>query len=156
LIAQPTMPELIFQTIAAFIATTTFSALFNVPKRELVFCGITGALGWFVSRLVLSFDQNWLIFGTFAGTLALTAMSRILSYLRKTPVLVYLIGGILPLVPGAGIYRTMYELFIVRENSRAGEFGLETALIVGVIAIGIICILSLPGVLFDYRLKKNK
>jgi uncharacterized membrane protein YjjB (DUF3815 family) len=150
------MINIVFQTIAAFAATTAFSMLFNVPRKELVFCGITGAVGWFVSRFVLYFNPAWLVFGTFAGTLALTSVSRALSYSRKTPVLVYLIGGILPLVPGAGIYNTMYELIMVGEDGRAFYFGLQTAQVAGVIAVGIICVLSLPRILFDYSRKNQR
>jgi uncharacterized membrane protein YjjB (DUF3815 family) len=146
--------ELLAQTIAAFAATLTFSMLFNVPKKELVFCGMTGAAGWLVSRAVMGAVPYALVLGTFAGTLVLTYIARILSYRRRTPVLVYLIGGILPLVPGAGIYHTMYELIMVAEDSRALEFGLETAKITGVIAVGIICVLSMPRLFFDFSRRR--
>jgi len=146
---------LIIQTIVTFVCITCFSIILNVPKKELLFCGLTGAVGWFASRFVLILDPNVFILANFVGTLALTAVSRVLSYARKTPVLVYLIGGILPLVPGAGIYYTVYE-FIINNNDTAGLlYGIETAKVTGVIAIGIICILSLPRFMFDYRRKRR-
>ncbi|MCL2702894.1 MAG: threonine/serine exporter family protein [Defluviitaleaceae bacterium] len=145
---------LIIQTAVAFAATFTFSMIFNIPGKELLFCGITGAAGWFVSRLMLVFVPGGLVLGTFAGTLVLTFIGRCLSYARKTPVLVYLIGGILPLVPGAGIYYTMYEFIIENDTLKALELGIETAKITGVIAIGIICVLSLPRIFFIFGRKE--
>jgi uncharacterized membrane protein YjjB (DUF3815 family) len=148
--------EIIIQTAVAFAATVTFSMLFNIPRRELCFCGITGASGWFVRGLVISFFPGATVLGAFAGTLVLTAISRVLSYSRKTPVLVYLIGGILPLVPGSGIYYTMYELVMTSDTLRAMEYGIETIKITGVISIGIMCILSLPRGLFEKRASASR
>ena len=36
------------QFVVSLFATLSFAVLFNAPKVELVFCGITGALGWIV------------------------------------------------------------------------------------------------------------
>jgi uncharacterized membrane protein YjjB (DUF3815 family) len=123
--------------------------LFSIPRRELCFCGITGAAGWLARGIILFFFPGATVLGAFAGTLTLTVISRVLSYARKTPVLVYLIGGILPLVPGAGIYYTMYELVMTNDTLKAMEYGIETVKITGVIAIGIMCVLSLPRQIFD-------
>lgn len=150
------MITLIFQTVVAFAATIAFSTLFNIPRRELLWCGLTGAAGWFFCRLTVFFIPNGLVMGTFFGTLALTIISRCLSFARKTPVLVYLIGGILPLVPGAGLYYTMYNMIITGDSAKAFEMGLETAKITGVIAIGIMCVLSLPRGFFEFKWRSRR
>ena len=38
------------------------------------------------------------------ATFFVTVLARILSIIKKAPVTIYLVTGILPLVPGAGIY----------------------------------------------------
>ena len=63
---------------------------------------------------------------------------------------VFLITGIFPLVPGAGIYYTGYHLFM-SDNSLALDKGLETIKIAVAIALGIGIVLSLPPFLFAPR-----
>ena len=36
------------QFIVSMIATLSFAVLFCAPKSELLFCGLTGAIGWIV------------------------------------------------------------------------------------------------------------
>ena len=36
----------IIQFIVAMIATISFAILFSAPKQELLFCGLSGAIGW--------------------------------------------------------------------------------------------------------------
>ena len=95
------------QFIVSMIATLSFAVLFCAPKSELLFCGLTGAIGWIVYLICLQFDTGTVIANMIA-TLALTVFSRVVAALRKNPVTVYLIAGIFPLVPGAGIYYTSY------------------------------------------------
>ena len=40
--------DLVVQFIVAVFATIAFAVLFSVPKKELAFCGFTGALGWII------------------------------------------------------------------------------------------------------------
>ena len=54
----------------------------------------------------------------------------------KCPVTVFLIPGIYPSVPGAGIYRTVYYI-ILGENALAGSYFLDTLTTAGMIALGI-------------------
>ncbi|OOB77996.1 MAG: hypothetical protein BEN18_09055 [Epulopiscium sp. Nuni2H_MBin001] len=63
------------------------------------------------------------------------------------PITVFLIAGIFPLVPGAGIYFTAYY-FIVNDNVQAFVKGLETFKIAMAISLGIVFVFALPQSLF--------
>ena len=63
---------------------------------------------------------------------------------RKTPVTVFLICGIFPLVPGAGIYYTAYY-FIMGDNAMALSKGIETIKIAVAIALAIVFVFSMPN-----------
>lgn len=134
------------QVIVAFFATIAFSALFNVPKEEYVFCGLTGALGWFCYLVVLAGGQS-VVIASFFATMVLTLVSRFFAVYRRMPITIFLISGIFPLVPGAGIYYTAYHL-IMNENILALDKGMQTAKIAIAIALGIVLILSLPQNIF--------
>lgn len=139
----------LFQTIVAFVATIAFSIIFHTPKREWIWAGFTGAAGWLVYLLAMELGSG-VVAASFFATVALTWLARIFSFSRKAPVTMYLICGIFPLVPGAGIYYTGYYFFM-SSNSLAASKGLETIKIAVAIALGIGIVLSLPRFFFTLR-----
>jgi len=148
-----TIPDMAMQVGMAFAATVAFAILFNAPARELAFCGLTGATGWFFYRLCLIFYPGEFVPASLAGAVAIAVCGRYLCYIRKTPVTVYLVAGIIPIVPGYGIYNTMYEMIITGDKMSSLNFGVLTLKIAGVIAVGLITVLSLPRGIFDFSEK---
>ena len=108
---------MILQLALAFISTFAFAVLFSAPKTQYVFCGLCGAFTWGMYLLFQNFGYTTVISALFA-TFFLTLLARILSIVKKNPVTIYLITGIFPLVPGAGIYYTSYYL-IMNEGTRS-------------------------------------
>ena len=92
--------EILGQLLAACVGTAAFSALFGVPKKYWLDCGICGAVGWGVYLAVMAAYQTPII-GTFAASAVLTMLSRCLAIQRKAPTILFLVCGIFPLVPGA-------------------------------------------------------
>jgi len=135
--------------LLSFVATIGFSLIFNVPKKELVFCGVVGACGWIMYQMILGTVAGEMT-AVFAAALVIAYASRILSFRRKMPTNLYMIPGIIPLVPGVGIYYTM--LYIISgDNTIALLRGIETLMTAGVIAIGLLVILSLPRGFFRIK-----
>ena len=139
----------LFQTGVAFIATIAFAIIFHTPRKEYVFAGITGGAGWLVYLASMSFGADTVI-ASFFASVALAWLSRIFSFARREPVTIFLICGIFPIVPGAGIYYTGYHFFM-SDNSLALSKGLETIKIAIAIALGIGIVLSLPRFFFTLR-----
>ena len=138
---------MILQFIVCFAATLSFAILFSAPKRQLIFCGLTGAAGWMVYLLLMK-NNSGIAVANLAASFTLTLMSRIFSALERHPVTVYLLAGIFPLVPGAGIYYTSYY-FIMDEMDSFASKGAETLMVAGAIAFGIVFGLSLPQHIFN-------
>lgn len=139
--------NMLIQFIVSLFATLSFAVLFGAPKAELFFCGLTGAIGWLVYLVCLGFDSGTAIANLIA-TFALTVIARTIASLRRNPVTVYLISGIFPLVPGAGIYYTSYY-FIMNEMSQCSSAGMETVKVAGAIVLGIVFGFALPQVWFN-------
>lgn len=135
------------QFIVSLFATLSFAVLFSAPRKELLFCGLTGAIGWMVYIISLDLHANAAIANLIA-TLTLTLVARTLSAIRRNPVTVYLLTGIFPLVPGAGIYYTSYY-FIMGEMRQFSEYGISTIKVAGAIVLGIIFGFALPQKLFN-------
>ena len=126
----------IVQFIISMIATMAFAIIFSAPQKELIYCGITGAVGWIIYVVVVNLGGGQTL-GNALGAIGLTLLSRYLATIRKKPVTVYLIAGIFPLVPGAGIYYTSYYL-IMDNMPYFSSYGLSTIKTAGAIVMGII------------------
>lgn len=142
------------QAVFAFFACIFFAIVFHSPKKELPWCGLTGAIGWFL-YCIINYNNAYPVFAIFAATLAVTATSRFLSHIRRAPSTVFLIPGILPFVPGAGIYYTMRGI-LNGDMVYSYTQGIQTLKLAGAIAIGIILILSLPYSVFNFIKLKEK
>ena len=136
------------QLPAAFIGTMGFAVLFGTPRRYYLTCGLTGMVGWAVYIMLNS--QFSLAGAAFFGALAVALTSTLLAVWRKCPTTVFLICGIIPLVPGGGIFWTAY--YLVSDQMRLAATTGFTALKVTIaIAGGIITLTALAS-----RLRKNK
>lgn len=123
------------QVVGAFIAVVAFAVIIGVPKIFLWQAGLVGAVGWLVYLLLeptgLSVPGRM-----FFAALMVALISHSFARLLKTPVTLFLVAGILPLVPGVGMYRIVYNL-ITNNNSLAGHYMNETIQTAGMIALAI-------------------
>lgn len=130
---------MIIQVISAFFATYLFSVIFNISRKQLLFCGINGALGWFVYLIVL--PMNSVVLSTFLGALAVRILSQIFAKIRKTPVTVFLIAGIIPLVPGAVLYKAVYSMAL-GDYEQFSLYGIQSIKLAGAIAVAMVLVSS--------------
>ena len=137
----------IIQFIVAMIATISFAILFSAPKQELLFCGLSGAIGWLFYFIIVGAGLSP-VFGSLIGTLILTLFSRTMAVIRRCPATMFLLTGIFPLVPGAGIYYTAYFL-LMNDLAQATAKGIETFKVAGAIALGIVFGFAIPQSWFN-------
>ena len=123
--------SLIIGVAGCFFSVTAFAILLETPKSYLIHAGVVGAVGGFVYLLGTK-NELGVVFSSFLSVLAIAFLARIF----KEPVTVFLIAGILPTVPGAGMYRTAYYL-IQNDSEKSGYYLLQTLEIAGVIALAI-------------------
>lgn len=123
---------MIKQTLFCFLATLFFSILMNSPKRAILWSSCIAAAGY-ILYLLTSLQYGELV-GYFLGTLAIACLGEICARRIKMPATIFIFPGIVPLVPGLGLYRMMLEF--VRDNvTGALEIGVSTIFIAGVMAI---------------------
>lgn len=134
---------MIIQFLVALVATVSFAVLYDAPYKELLFSGLSGAVGWVVYLFLTGEVQVNKIFATVVATIILTLIARILAVMRKCPVTVYILVSIFPLVPGTGVYYTSYYL-ITRQNELFASMGLATFETAAAIAFGIALGFGLP------------
>jgi uncharacterized membrane protein YjjB (DUF3815 family) len=128
--------EVLKQFIFSFLSTIGFAVLFSSPKESIGKSGFVGATGWVVYFLTYNLLQGK-VAGTFCAALSVGILGEILARYYKKPATVYIIPGIVPLVPGAGMYYTMLAL-VEKDFLMAANTGTETLFIAASISVGII------------------
>lgn len=126
----------LLQCICALLTSLGFGILFNIKGKNLLFAAGGGLLAWVVFLLFEgSFPTN--IFQYFMASVAIAGYSELMAVLRKTPVTVFLVPSMIPLVPGGLIYYAM-EALIRGRTSEGMEQCLYTLEVAGAIALGIL------------------
>jgi uncharacterized membrane protein YjjB (DUF3815 family) len=129
---------MLLQIFSAFIATAGFSVLFYLPKKYIIHSGMTGSLGWLIYLIGLELIKDKVL-STLAATVLVALASHILARIYKTPVTMFLIPGVIPFVPGAGMYQIVTGIVEGNVESTSNYF-FETLQIAGSIALGIFII----------------
>lgn len=128
--------EMIFQFIISYFATVGFAIYFNAPGHSIVATGFSGAFSW-IFYLIVSNWFNSNIVGALIGAFTVGIFGEILAIKYKKPATVFITPGIVSLVPGAGMYYTMF--YLAQEDlDQFASYGTETFFIAAAIAIGIL------------------
>ena len=144
---------MLLQIIAAFTGTIAFVLLFHVPRPYYFTCGVTGALGWACYLLLAPSTSP--AEAAFFSTALVALLSRFFAIRERCPVTIFLISGILPLVPGSGIYWTAYYL-LQAETEMSSAKGFETVKIAVAMVLGIVFVFELPQKLFRIFIPHTK
>lgn len=124
----------------SFVSTLGWSVYFNVPKKDLVYCSLTGAIGW-IMCMSIEINTGNAILANFIASFIISLLSEFLARKLKRPATLYIIPGIIPLVPGLSIYNTMLEL-IQGEYIQALETATHVGMVSGAIVIGMLIVTS--------------
>lgn len=150
--------DLFLPSFYSFIAILAFSVIFNIKGKNTWIAALGGGLSWFFYILSLKYTISQPL-AFFYASVAAAIYSEIMARVRKCPVTIFIICGILPLVPGGGMYYTM--LASVQGNvTKSLNTGLSTITIAGAIAVGVILVSSLTRLITfchkksSYRVKK--
>ena len=126
---------LLIKTYAAFSSIIAFSIIFDMPKNLLKYATIVGVVSWVIYSYLLYIEVD-IVLQAFITGLIVAGMSHIFARVLKAPVTIFLVPGILPLVPGGPIYRSVY--YFINDNSNLGNmYFTQTLQIAGAIAMAI-------------------
>lgn len=145
--------NLFMPSFYSFVATLAFSVLFNIKGKNVWLSALGGGLSWFFYIFSLKFNVSEPL-AFFYASVMVAIYSEIMARVRKCPVTTFIICGILPLVPGGGMYYTM--LASVEGNvTKSLNTGLSTLTIAGAVAVGVILVSSLTRLITFYYNKKK-
>lgn len=141
---------MILNTAYTLIATFCFSVLANIRGKNLIFASLGGGFTWLIYLLTSSHSSIPNIFCFFIASIFAAAYSEIMARVLRAPVTTFVISAIIPLVPGSGMYYTMFES--VQGNVTTSlNLGIQTLTIAGTIAIGVFFVSTIAKALFLFR-----
>ena len=144
LTAAPETAGMFVQLLAAYVGTVAFAVLFGVPRKYYLDSGLCGMLGWLLYLILANHTGLSVANVVFFATVLVTFTAMVLAIVRKCPITVYLICGIFPLVPGAGIFWTTYNV-VSEQLGAAVQTGVTALKVTVAIAFGIILVAELNG-----------
>lgn len=126
---------IIAQLITSFVASAGFGIIFNVPKHALVQSGLVGMFGWILYYLLVEQGVD-VVPATIFGAMLVSILSYTSAKVWKTPIIIYTVSGIIPLVPGGIAYNAMRQ-FVENNYDVAVQLSAQVMLLAGGIAIGL-------------------
>lgn len=142
------------QFVVAFISTIGFAVLFNIPKKAILKASFAGGIGW----IAYAYSNNYFkspIIASFIGACIVAIISEIFARKFKETVTVFVIPGIIPLVPGAGMYYTMLSV-VEKDFYKFASTGSETIFVAGSIAVALLIISSITRIIIQVKIKFMK
>ena len=118
-----TVPEFLLAASSAGLAILGMCLYFDTPKKCILACWLNASLSWGVYLIADYVGLNGL-WASFFSTLAADLFAYYCARILKAPVILFLVAGILPMVPGISIYKGVYS-FIFGGNAAeilAGAF----------------------------------
>jgi uncharacterized membrane protein YjjB (DUF3815 family) len=138
---------MILQIVCSAVATLGFAVLFNIRGKAIIIASLGGGVGWLVYLVSFKFTKS-VVFSSFIASFCISIYSEIAARIFSKPATVFIVCAIIPLVPGAGMYYTMFEN--IKENfARSLSIGSETLYTAGAIAVGIALVSALSRMVFS-------
>ena len=132
---------MIWSFLFAFSSTIGFCILFHVPKKLILGASFVGACGWLTYTYFIT-SGSGSILACFAGSCIVALLSDVFSRAFKDAATIFIIPGILPLVPGANMYYTMLAI-LEGDVQETASIGTETILMAGAIAVALLVVASI-------------
>ena len=130
--------------VYAVMACLAFCFLLNQRGRLMVVSSLGGGVGWAVCLLC-----------AFTGSDILQYYAEVMARVMKSPATGFLVVGVLPFVPGGGIYYTM-EYCIAGDTQQFLTTGIHTFGVAGSVAVGILLVSSATRLLHPIKMAQDR
>lgn len=148
------MITLILAFFYALFATLGFCFIFHVPSRHIPTASIIGGIGWVVYRLCMFYETS-VATGCFLAAFVVGFASYVAARAFKEASTIFVIPGILCLVPGSGMYNTMVAM-VSGDLDSAASIGSTTLMMAGAIALGILTVGALLRIILSIVRRAGK
>ncbi|GLC88050.1 threonine/serine exporter family protein [Lysinibacillus piscis] len=128
--------NVIIQLMVSFFATAGIAVIFNAPRKVLFHCGFVGVVGWGIYFILAERGMD-VVNASFFGAFVIAIVAHLYARRFKMPMVIFIVSGIIPLVPGGMAYNAMRN--VVEDDYLQGlQYGLKAFLITGAIVVGLV------------------
>lgn len=127
--------------VFSYLAAVGFAVFLNAPKKTLYISGAIGMTSWIIYVLLMRIGFDMMICNFIAASVA-ALLCEILARKMKKPTILFLVPGIITLIPGLGLYNTM-SYVIAGDFQQSFTTGANVLFASGAIALGVIVVSSL-------------
>ncbi len=130
------MMPMYIHIIFSFAAATGFAVFLNAPKKTLFVSGAVGMISWIIYIIFMRIHLD-VMFSNFVAAAIASWLSEILARKYKKPTILFVVPGIITLIPGLGLYNTMF--YMLEGNfQQALSTGANVMFASGSIALGVL------------------
>lgn len=141
------------QIITGTVGTLGFSLLFNVRGKRIVFATLGGFISWTL-YILFNYATASEVLSYFLSAALITVYCEIMARVIKTPTSTFILPSLIPLIPGASLYRTMRTVFS-GDMGATLDMAVYTLKLAAALALGIIVASAVAKIAFPlyYKLK---
>ena len=144
----------LIQLITSVFVSVTFAIVFKINKRHLVNAGICGILTY-AAYYGIELITSSIFWAAFVSSALAALFAETHARIEKAPTLVMLMPGIVPIVPGGYLYRSVRDL--IRGSGATALDNLATAGIIALgMAAGVVALSILYSIVHDFVAKSKK
>lgn len=127
--------------VFSFLAASGFAVFLNAPRKTLFISGVNGMISWNIYILLVRMDVDIMLSNFFAASSA-SFLSEIFAIKLKKPTILFIVPGIITLIPGLGLYNTMF--YMIEGNFQLSmQTGASVMFASGAISLGVVVASSL-------------
>ena len=130
--------EFLTRLITSALGSCAFALIFKTDKRHLPMVSISGFVTYLVYHTVSFFGGGFFV-ASFASTLFAAVFGEVCARVFRAPTILYLVTGLIPIVPGGEAYYAMRYL-LERNTAMASAKLLSTGSVALGIASGIVLV----------------
>lgn len=135
------VPDILWAALCGAGASAALSFCLDIGRYDIAWGALVGGAGWGMCTALLPASG---VAGTESYFWGAAAVAVLAAAVRK-PATVYLVPGLLPLVPGGGMFRTM-RAAVTGDLAEALQLGLSTLTAAGAIALAVALASSFSGI----------
>lgn len=140
--------------IFSYLAAVGFAVFLNAPKKTLYISGAVGMISWTIYIILMRINFDMMSSNFIAASIA-ALLCEILARKMKKPTILFVVPGIITLIPGLGLYNTMY--YVIEGNFQESfTTGANVLFASGSIALGVIVVSSLFRTYYKNLSKKTE
>ena len=128
------MRKIIVAALGAFGGTLGYGYILNAPKNTILPASFIGLAGYIV-YILLGMAGFGTMSAYFFSTVFVSVVCELLARKMRTPSTIFLLGALVPLVPGYNFYLAMLAL-VENRGAAAAQEGMVAVQIVAAIAVG--------------------